>query len=125
MPVWPICFCSSWPMPAPPSRLPNVRMPMSFMLTPASASADRVACDARSRPSSSGCFPNLVMLMPRIHAFSAMGFSNPLVADGLVAEADGLDAVVVRSDRECGEPQLHAELDVLGGGVGVDHIGAQ
>src|SRR5438874_7968292 len=109
-------------MPAPPSRLPNVRMPMSFMLTPASVSADRVASDARSRASLSGCLPNLVMLMPRIHALSAMcllllqyaGGS----ADGLVGEADGLDAVVVGSDRERGEPQLHAEAEVLGGGFG-------
>ncbi len=69
MPVWPICFWSDWPTP-PPMRLPAARMPMSFIDTPASFSAASEAWDARSTVSSSGCFPNFVMLIPRIQTSS-------------------------------------------------------
>jgi hypothetical protein len=62
MPVWPICFCSAWPIPRPPPiRLPAASTPMSFIVTPPSARAACAASAARSTVSSSGCFPNFVM----------------------------------------------------------------
>ncbi len=54
-------------------RLPAARMPMSFMVTPPSASAARAASAARSTVSWSGCLPNLVMLIPRIQMSSLIG----------------------------------------------------
>ena len=60
-PVWPICFCSCWPNPPPPIRLPAPITPMSFIDTPASLRAACTASAARSTVSLSGCFPNLVM----------------------------------------------------------------
>ena len=45
-------------------------MPMSFMVTPPSASAPCAASDARSTMSLSGCLPNFVMWMPRIQSSS-------------------------------------------------------
>src|SRR5688572_9831011 len=120
MPVWPICFCSIWPMGAPaPMRLPAARMPMSFMVTPPSASAAMAASAARSTVSRSGCLPNFVMRMPRMKMSSLMSGLQ-----GLEAEADGLGAVVVGADREGGQLDLHPEGHVLGIGVGVDHVAA-
>ena len=72
MPVWPICFCSAWPMPPGPTRQPAARMPMSFIVTPPSASAASAASAARSTWSLSGCLPNLVILIPRIQTLSLM-----------------------------------------------------
>ena len=73
MPVWPICFCSCWPMPAPAAiRFPAASTPMSFMLTPASARAFIEASEARSIVSLSGCLPNFVIEIPRIQTSSAM-----------------------------------------------------
>src|SRR5690606_10866274 len=121
MPVWPICFCSCWPMPAAASiRLPAASTPMSRIVTPASARAASAASDARSTASLSGCLPNLVMVIPRIQMSSAM--VGPSVLDGLEAEADGLGAVVVGADHIGGQPHLHPELHVLGVGFGVDHV---
>ena len=62
MPVWPICFCSAWPIPSPPPiRLPAASTPISFIVTPASLNAACAASAARSTVSRSGCFPNFVM----------------------------------------------------------------
>ena len=71
MPVWPSCFCTCWPMPALDCiRLPAPMIPMSFMVTPPSARAPSTASEARSTRSWSGCLPNLVMWIPRIHRSS-------------------------------------------------------
>src|SRR3954452_15616398 len=121
MPVWPICFCSIWPIgAAPPMRLPAARMPMSFMVTPASARAAMAAWAARSTVSRSGCLPNFVMLIPRMKTSSLIASRS----QGLVAEADGLGAVVVRPGHERGQLDLHAERHVLGIRIGVDHVAA-
>src|SRR5688500_5572897 len=121
MPVWPICFCSIWPMGAPaPMRLPAARMPMSRMVTPPSARAAMAASAARSTVSRSGCLPNFVMLMPRMKMSSLIASRS----QGLVAEADGLGAVVVGSHHVGGQLDLHAERHVLGIGLGVDHVAA-
>src|SRR6478736_8467990 len=127
MPVWPICFCSCWPMPAAaPMRLPAARTPMSFMVTPPSARAARAASDARSTGSSSGYLPNFVMLMPRIQ-MSSLDMSCPLVRR-LEAVVDCLGAGGVGADGERGQTDLHPERDVIGVGRGVDdrapHAGA-
>ena len=53
-----------------PTRLPAARMPMSPMVTPASASAAMAASAPRSMTSLSGCLPNFVMLMPRMQMSS-------------------------------------------------------
>src|SRR3954452_6724905 len=107
-------------MPPPkPMRLPAARMPMSAIVTPASASAALAASAARSTVSRSGCLPNLVMWIPRIQTSSAMGSLQ-----GFEAEADRLGAVVVRAHQVGGEPDLHAERDVLVVGLGVDHVAA-
>ena len=67
IPVWPTCFCSRWPKPdAAFMRLPAANTPMSFMVTPASASAANVASAPRSTSSRPVCLPNLVMWIPRI-----------------------------------------------------------
>src|SRR5688572_12776051 len=125
MPVWPTCFWSIWPRWPPPvgMRLPAARIPMSFMEmpSPASAMAARVASEARSTVSLSGCFPNLVIEMPRMKTSSA---AMSVLLQGFEAEADGLGAVVVGADQVRGELHLHAELHVLGVGLGVDHVAA-
>src|SRR5581483_12242306 len=92
----------------------------SFIETPPSESAPSAASAARSTVSLSGCFPNLVMWIPRIQASSAT--VAPL-ADRFEAEADGLGAVVVGPEREGGQAHRHAELDVLGVRLGVDDVG--
>src|SRR5688500_130280 len=122
MPVWPICFCSCWPMPAEAFiRLPAASTPTSFTVTPPSASAPSAASEARSTMSLSACLPNLVIVMPRIHMSSeAMFFSY---SGRLEPEADGLGAFSVGADRERRELHLHAEGDVLGVGRGVDDVG--
>src|SRR5947209_13932183 len=111
MPVWPICFWSIWPMGAPaPIRLPAASTPMSFIVTPASDSAPIAASAARSTVSLSGCLPNLVIWIPRIHTSSAAILSLLLslqLVDGLEAEADGLGAFLVVADRERGQAHLH------------------
>ena len=46
MPVWPICFWICWPMPALACiRQPAASTPMSFIVTPPSASAASAASD--------------------------------------------------------------------------------
>src|SRR4051812_314965 len=122
MPVWPICFCSCWPMPALAAiRLPAASTPMSFIVTPASFSAAMAASAARSTVSRSGCLPNLVMWIPRIQTLSLIACL--LACSGrLEAETDGLVAVVVRADRVGGELDLHAEVHVVRIGFGVDHV---
>src|SRR6516165_8955608 len=108
MPVWPICFCSCWPRPPPPIRLPAASTCISFIDTPPSASAPRAASAARSTVSLSGCLPNLVIEMPRIHTSSDTGRLQ-----WLEAEADGLGAFTVGRDREDRQPHLHPQPDVL------------
>src|SRR6478672_220571 len=106
-------------MPAPADmRLPAARMPMSWIVTPASASAASAASEARSIVSLSGCLPNFVILIPRIHTSSAMSAH----LQGLEAEADGLGTRRIGSDRERREPDLHAQLHVLGIGLDVDDV---
>src|SRR5687768_16864080 len=127
MPVWPICFCSIWPIGAPaPMRLPAARMPTSFTDTWASARAAIAASAARSTVSRSGCLPNLVMWIPRIQMSSvAMSVALPVAAlaaatraavDRLEAEPDRLRARRVGAHRHRGEADLHAEAHVLGVG---------
>src|SRR2546430_774743 len=131
MPVWPICFWSIWPL-VPPIRLPNARIPMSFIATPPSFSAARAASAARSTVSSSGCLPNLVMWIPRIQTSPVAMVSllllvrreNAICSGRLEAESDGLGACLVDADRERREAHLHAELHVVGVGLGVDDVGA-
>src|SRR5438132_8706849 len=116
MPVWPICFWSIWPIGAPaPIRLPAASTPMSFIVTPASDSAPIAASAARSIVSLSGCLPNLVIWIPRIHTSSAAILSLLCVAsiDRLEAEADGLGAFVVVAERERGQTHLHPQRHVL------------
>src|SRR4026209_2741070 len=100
-------------------RLPAASAPMSFRVTPPSARAAMAASAARSTVSRSGCFPNFVMLIPRIQMSSLMSGLQ-----GLKAEADGLGAVVVGAHHVGGELHLHPERDVLGVGLGVDHVAA-
>src|SRR4030095_14019772 len=119
MPVWPICFWSCWPTLALAAmRLPAASTPMSFMVTPPSARAPRAASDARSIVSLSGCLPNLVIVMPRIQTSSAM--SVGLL--GSEPEPDGFRAGAVDTDGERGEPDLHAQPDVVGRGVHADDV---
>ena len=54
MPVWPICFWTCWPMPPWANMQPAASTPMSWMVTPPSASAFIDASDARSMTSFSG-----------------------------------------------------------------------
>src|SRR5271168_452327 len=123
MPVWPSCFWSTWPMgSAPPMRLPAPMMPMSFMVTPPSASAPWTACEARSVVSRSGCFPNLVMWIPRTHT-SSDADAIVLTSQGFETEADCLGAVVVGADHFGGQADLHAQRHVFGIGCHVDEIG--
>src|SRR6188472_1718567 len=106
-------------MPAPADmRLPAARMPMSWIVTPASASAASAASEARSIVSLSGCLPNLVILIPRIHTSSAM--SGHL--QRLEPEADGLGSGRIGSDGKGREPHLQAQLHVLGVGLDVDDV---
>src|SRR5690606_32762709 len=119
MPVWPTCFWSCWPMPAEAFiRLPAARTPMSFIVTPPSASAPRAASAARSTVSLSGCLPNLVMWIPRIQMSDAM--SVPL--HGPEAEPDRLGALAVGADREGGQLDLHAQADVVGRRLDVEDV---
>src|SRR3954462_5199122 len=120
MPVWPICFCSCWPMPALAFiRLPAARTPTSFMLTPASARAPMVASAARSMVSLSGCFPNLVMWIPRIQT-SSLAIERSL--QGFESEADRFRAAAIGGDGIRRQPQLHAQLHVLRVGGHVDDV---
>src|SRR6056297_1428625 len=120
MPVWPICFCSCWPMPPDPMRLPAARMPMSAMETPASARAAMAAWAPRSTVSRSGCLPNLVMLIPRIQMSSLISRSSR--RDRREAETDRLDTAVVGAHRIGGQADLHAERHVLVVGGHVDQV---
>src|SRR5438552_12431628 len=118
MPVWPICFCSCWPMPPlAPIRLPAASTPICFIDTPPSFSAPSAASAARSTVSLSGYLLNFVMWIPRIQMLSAI---SVLRSDLFEAEADGLSAVVVGADRVRRELDLHAELHMLGIRFGVD-----
>src|ERR1700677_2477062 len=123
MPVCPSCFCTTCPMgSAPPMRLPAPMMPMSFMVTPPSASAPWTACEARSVVSRSGCFPNLVMWIPRTHT-SSDADAIVLTSQGFETEADCLGAVVVGADHVGRQADLHAQRHVFGIGCHVDEIG--
>src|SRR6478735_1277685 len=104
-------------MPPPPIRLPAARTCMSRIDTPPSASALRAASAARSTASLSGCLPNLVIEMPRIHTSSDTGRLQ-----WLEAEADGLGALTVGCDREGRQPHLHPEPDVLRIGLDVHEV---
>src|SRR5688572_1623195 len=119
MPVWPICFCSCWPMPPEPMRLPAASTPMSFMVTPPSFSAARAASAPRSTMSLSGYLPNFVMWMPRMKMSSAIGFS---LRDRPEAESHGLGAFGIGADDVGGELHLHAERDVLVVGLDVEDV---
>src|SRR5579871_2863939 len=92
------------------------------MVTPPSASALSAASDARSTTSLSGCFPNLVMWMPRIQTSSAMACSSRS-GGRFETEPDGLGAGLVGADGERGEADLHARLHVLGVGLDVHDVG--
>src|SRR5256885_433610 len=120
MPVWPICFCSIWPM-VWPTRLPYPSTPMSFIATPPSCRAPMAASAARSTASRLGCLPNFVMVMPRIQ-MSSVAIVVVLLAEGLEAEAKGLGARGVRADGEGGELELHARAHVVGVGLDVEHV---
>src|SRR5882724_12017344 len=122
MPVWPTCFWSCWPIPSPPpSRLPAASTPMSFIFTPASASAPSVASAARSTTSLSGCFPNFVILMPRIQT-SLVLTARSLVGDRFEAEADRFGAGAVGAKRVRRQADLHPEGHVVGIRVDVDEV---
>src|SRR5829696_5921083 len=112
MPVWPTCFCTAWPMPAEPNRLPSAR-------------TARIASAARSTVSLSGCLPNLVMWIPRIQtsplALMACSLSS---LRRLEPEVDGFRAGRVETHRVDGQPNLHAQLHVLRIGRGVDDVPA-
>src|SRR5438105_1399762 len=125
MPVWPTCFWICWPIPRPPPpmRFPAAMTPMSRIRTPASARASSVASAARSTVSLSGCFPNFVILMPRIQTPSLLGTGCSLVRDGFEAEADGPGTGAVGAERVRRQPDLHAQRDVLGIGLDVDDVG--
>src|SRR6478609_2848122 len=121
MPVWPICFCSIWPIgAAPPMRLPAARMPMSRMVMPPSDNAPITASDARSTVSFSGCLPNFVMWIPRIQMSSAMSGSFRRCE----TESDRLGAGAVDAHHLGRELHLHADVHVLRVGGGADDVGA-
>src|SRR4051794_22686288 len=130
MPVWPICFCSIWPIgAAPPMRLPAARMPMSRIVMPPSDNAPMTASDARSTVSFSGCLPNLVMWIPRIQMSSAI--IPPLGLSGRAGRAPVDDRGPGASD--CSSPsrvgsfrRCETESDRLGAGaVDADHLGRE
>src|SRR6202022_1233692 len=101
MPVWPICFCSCWPMPALAFiRFPAASTPLSAMVTPASESAPMAAWAARSTASRSGCLPNLVIRIPRIQT-SSLPFivDAPSSGDQCRVVGDGRESVVHRGGR--------------------------
>src|SRR3954469_13758350 len=100
-------------------RLPAARIPMSFIVTPPSASAFLAASAARSMASLSACLPNLVIEIPRIHTSSDTG-----CLQGFEAEAHCFCAFTVGCHRERRQPDLHAEVYVLGVGVDVDDVAA-
>src|ERR1700683_794255 len=123
MPVWPSCFCTTCPIgSAPPLRLPAPMTPMSLIVTPPSASAPRTASDARSTVSRSGCFPNLVMWIPRTHT-SSDADAIASTSQWFEAEADRFGAVLVRADHFGAQAHLHARGHVLGVGGHVHQIG--
>src|SRR4051812_6844918 len=124
MPVWPTCFWICWPIPRPPPpmRLPAAITPMSRIRTPASANAPMTAPAARSAVSLSGCFPNFVMVMPRIQTPSLLGTGCSLVRDRFEAEADGLGALAVGTEHVGGQADLHAQGHVVGIGIDVDDV---
>src|SRR5579883_626023 len=134
MPVCPICFWSCWPIPAAAAmRFPAARTPMSLMVTWASERAPRAASAARSTVSLSGCFPNLVMWIPRIQTSSLTCRSSLPAprrsrldrwASGrrLEAKPDGLGPLRVRPHGERGQPHLHPEFHVLGVRLDVDDV---
>src|SRR5918993_3373100 len=126
MPVWPICFCSCWPKPPPPIRLPAPMMPMSFIDTPPSWRAPCTASAARSTVSLSGCFPNLVMWMPRIQmsSLALIVLLRLSVAGRFEPEADGFLAVIVLTQRVRRQADLHVRRDVVGIGLHVDEVAA-
>src|ERR1700751_3483652 len=105
--------------PAAPIRLPAAMTPTSFMVTPPSFSGAIAASAARSTVSWSGCFPNLVMWMPRIQ-MSSLAMS--VTFHWFEAEADGLGPLVVGPQPVRGQADLHARVDVLGVRRHVDEV---
>src|SRR6476646_7443937 len=108
-------------LPGPPMRLPAARMPMSRMVTPPSASAPIAASLARSMVSRSGCLPNLVMWIPRIQMSSA---AIACSFQRFETEPDRIGAGAVRADDLRCEPDLHADVHVIGVGLDVHDVGA-
>src|SRR5205807_6227984 len=124
IPVWPICFCSCWPIPAKAAiRLPAASTPISFIDAPPSRSAPMAASAARSTVSLSACLPNLVMWIPRIQTSPLAICRPPCSAQRFEPEADGLHAGVIGSQRVGSQLHLHSQPDVLGVGRDVDQVG--
>ena len=89
-------------MPPPPIRLPAASTPMSFMVTPPSASAAMRGLGGEVDGVLVGVLAELGHVDPEdpdvvAHAMSLLCV---LSADRLEAEADGLGAVVVGADRD-------------------------
>ena len=118
MPVWPSCFCSIWPMPAPaPMRSPAAEMPMSFMVTPASASAPERGLGRKVHNVLVGVLAEL----RHVDARGSRVFSD---ADAIVldltsrfeAEANCLGAFLVRTDQYVASLTFMPVLHVFGVG---------
>src|SRR5579875_2765073 len=94
--------------------------PTSRIVTPPSANAPKTASEARSTVSLSGCFPNLVMWIPRTQMSSA-AMRHPF--QWFEPEADRLGTLRVDPDDRGCQANLHPNRDVLGVGRDVDHVG--
>src|SRR6185437_8906541 len=100
-------------------RLPAASTPMSCIDTPASRSAPCAAWAARSTMSRSGCFPNFVIVIPRIQTSSVMSRSYRLEA-----ESNCFGAGLVPAQHVRREPDPHADVDVVGRRLDVDDVGS-
>src|SRR6516165_2270436 len=120
MPVWPICFWIRWPMPLAASmRFPAPSTSRSWTVTAPSSSAAMDASAARSITSLSRYRPNFVIAAPMIHTSlsATLGLLVLRPASGrLVGEADRLGPIVVRPGSEGGQPDRHADPDLVGVG---------
>ena len=122
MPVWPICFCSAWPIAAAwPIRLPAASTPMSFIVTPPSV-------ERGLRGLGGEVDGVLVGVLPELRHVDAedpdVVAGHGYASRGLEAEADGLGAVIIRAHRVGRQAHLHPERHVLGIGRRVDHVAA-